>query len=192
MYLPKAFNIDDPHKVFSFIENNAFGQLISTVDGRLFSTHIPFLIADDRVTISGHVAKKNPQWEHILQQEVLITLQGPHGYISPSAYISPGVPTWDYQTVHIYGTCQVFHEPERLSNLVDNLTEKYERDRDAPWTPNYNESMLKAIVGLEISITDIQCKYKVSQNRSVQEREQVAEQLERSGSLQLAEAVRNE
>ena len=102
------------------------------------------------------------------------------------------MPTWDYQAVHIYGTCQVFHEPERLSNLVDNLTEKYERDREAPWTPNYNESMLKAIVGLDISITDIQCKYKVSQNRSVQEREQVAEQLERSGSLQLAEAVRSE
>jgi transcriptional regulator len=192
MYLPKHFDVDDPETVFSFIKNNAFGQLISTVEGRLFSTHIPFLVADNRLTISGHVAKKNPQWEHIQGQEVLITLQGPHDYISPSMYNAPGVPTWDYQAVHIYGSCEVIREPEYLKDLVENLTGRYENGREAPWTPSYNDSMLKAIVGLEITISDIQCKFKVSQNRSAQDREQVATDLERGGSYQLAAAVRRQ
>lgn len=190
MYIPKHFEITDEAEIFEFVESNAFGQLISTVQGRPFSTHMPFLVAGDRQKLTGHVAKQNPQCLEIDNQEVLITLQGAHDYISPSWYSSPGVPTWNYQTVHIYGICTVFSNPESLKEVVDALTCKYESGFKQPWEPAYKASMLGAIVGLEITIKEIQCNYKLSQNRSSQDRKQVAEQLEQSGSVHLAKAMR--
>lgn len=189
MYIPKHFEVTDSEEIFSFIEANAFGQLISSVEGRLFSTHIPFLVSEDRCRLIGHVAKQNPQWESIDGQEVLVTLQGPHDYISPSWYASPGVPTWNYQAVHVYGKCKAFHDAKKLKSVVDTLTGKYESPFEKPWKPNYVETMLKGIVGLEIEITEIQCKYKLNQNRSEQDQAQVVRQLEEGGSSQLSQAM---
>lgn len=193
MYIPKHFEIDDEDEVFAFIEANAFGQLVSNLSGRLFSSHIPFLISQDRTKIIGHLAKQNPQHTELAGQEVLITLQGPHDYISPSWYTGPGVPTWNYQAVHIYGQCQVFHDPDELKEVVDTLTNQYEASFQVPWQPNYKASMLSAIIGVEVTINEIQCKYKLSQNRSTQDRLQVIEKLEALGSTKLVKAmVRNE
>jgi len=190
MYIPKHFEITDKDEMFAFVESNAFGQLISLVQGRPFSTHMPFLVSDNREKLIGHVAKPNPQHSEIDGQEVLVTLQGPHDYISPSWYSSPGVPTWNYQTVHIYGVCKVFSNPESLKEIVDSLTKKYESGFQQPWVPEYKASMLGAIVGLEIAIKEIQCKYKLSQNRSSQDQQQVLEQLERLGSVEIVKAMR--
>ncbi len=93
MYIPKHFEITDKDEIFSFVEANAFGQLISNVSGRFFSTHLPFLLSEDRSKIVGHMALQNPQHAEIDGQEVLITLEGAHDYISPSWYRGPGVPT---------------------------------------------------------------------------------------------------
>ena len=103
MYIPKHFNVSDKEEILAFIKGNSFGQLISLVEGKLFSSHIPFLFRGENQSLLCHVAKNNPQWENIEGQEVLITFQGPHDYVSPSWYSSPGVPTWNYQSVHIYG-----------------------------------------------------------------------------------------
>ena len=127
--------------------------------------------------------------EDIEDQEVLITFQGPQDYVSPSWYTSPGVPTWNYQSVHIYGKPQLITEKEKLSNLVNKFTERYEADFEKPWKPEYKESMLNSIIGIEIIITDIQCKYKLSQNRSELDRRQVVDQLKANHSIQLAEAM---
>ena len=83
MYIPRHFEIADSPEIFAFIEANAFGQLISTLEGRLFSTHMPFLLGANHNLLLGHLARANPQWRDIEGQEVLITLQGPHDYISP-------------------------------------------------------------------------------------------------------------
>tara|TARA_R110002072_G_scaffold34359_1_gene102871 strand:+ start:1139 stop:1723 length:585 start_codon:yes stop_codon:yes gene_type:complete len=193
MYIPKHFEIVDEEEAFVFIEANAFGQLISTVSGRLFSSHIPFLLSHDNTRIIGHLAKQNPQHAELDGQEVLITLQGPHDYISPAWYADSGVPTWNYQAVHIYGKCQVFEDADRLKEVVDALTHKYEASFQAPWQPDYKASMLSAIIGVEISINEIQCKYKLSQNRTSQDRRQVMEQLLVLGSKKLVAAMeRNE
>ena len=189
MYIPKHFEVTDNTEIYDFIEANAFGQIISSSSGRLCSTHIPFLLSDDRTALLGHLAKSNPQLQDIEGQEVLISLQGPHDYISPSWYSSPGVPTWNYQSVHIYGHCKVFHDADALRQVVDTLTRTYESNLSPPWEPEYNPSMLGAISGLEISISDIQCKYKLSQNRSEQDRQQVVDQLKANNSTQLAEAM---
>ena len=126
MYIPRHFAVSDRDEMFAFIEANAFGQLISSVAGRPFSTHMPFLLSADRTSCIGHLAKQNPQHAEIGGQQVLISLQGPHDYVSPSWYRSPGVPTWNYQAVHIYGRCRVFTDREKLKSLVDALTARYE------------------------------------------------------------------
>jgi len=189
VYIPDHFKIDDEQEIFTFIEENAFGQLTSTVEGQLFSTHLPFILSEDRSMLLGHVGKQNNQWESMDNQEVLVTLQGPHDYISPSWYKSPGVPTWNYQAAHIYGKCCTFHEQKRIKLIIDELTSRYESAFESPWTPGYKASMLKGIVGFEIAITDIQCKYKLSQNRPAEDKEKVAEELQNRGSAQLARAM---
>ncbi len=189
MYIPRYFEVTNHQEIFAFIEVNTFGQLISTVEGRLFSTHMPFLVSADHSRLLGHIAKANPQWKNIDGQEALITLQGPHDYISPSWYSSPGVPTWNYQAVHIYGKCQAFHDATRLKQVVDSLTEKYESSFDSPWQPDYKASMLRGIVGIEVDIGDIQCKYKLSQNRSPKDRAQVIEALGIRGSHQMSKVM---
>jgi transcriptional regulator len=103
------------------------------------------------------------------------------------------VPTWNYQAVHIYGRCGVLRSTEELQEIVHALTAKYEAGYENPWQPVYKPSMLGAIVGFEVTITEIQCKYKMSQNRSVQDRLQVIERLKAVGSSKLAELMeRNE
>ena len=121
---------------------------------------------------------------------MLITLQGAHDYISPSWYASPGVPTWNYQAVHIYGRCQIFSDPEAVKTVVDELTAKYESNFEKPWIPEYRAEMLGAIVGFEVEISDIQAQYKLSQNRSKQDRKQVIENLEKFGSSDLVAAMK--
>ena len=193
MYIPKHFEVTDKDEIFAFVEANAFGQLISNVGGKLFSTHLPFLMSEDRSKIIGHLAIQNPQFDEIDGQEVLITLEGAHDYISPNWYSSPGVPTWNYQAAHIYGQCSAFQSTEELQELVNALTAKYEAAFKTPWQPEYKPSMLGAIVGVEVKISEIQCKYKLSQNRSSQDRSQVIEQLKIAGSNKLAEVMeRNE
>jgi len=190
MYIPRDFHITDREEIFSFIEHNAFGQIISTVQGRLFSTHIPFLVSDDKQKLFGHFARQNPQSKDIDRQEVMVTLEGPHGYISPSWYLNPGVPTWNYQAVHIYGICKILPELTAVKTIVDRLSNKYEEAFETYWEPDYNAEMLKHIVGFEIDITDIQCQYKLSQNRSEQDRENVISHLQDTGSTGLADAIR--
>ena len=189
MYIPKHFKVNDQEEIYEFIKANSFGQLISIVDGKLFSTHMPFLLSEDKSSILGHIAKPNPQHIDLDSQEVLITIQGEHGYISPSWYENPGVPTWNYQAVHIYGRCAVFTDAEKLKIVVDNLTRKYEISLPKPWLPDYKSSKLSGIVGVEIKIRELQCKFKLSQNRSNTDRHQVIKNLHILGSHKLAEAM---
>ena len=189
MYIPRHFEVTDTDEIFAFVDANAFGQIISTVDGRYYASHLPFLVTPDRSALICHLAKQNPQHLELEGQEALVTLQGAHEYISPSWYASPGVPTWNYQAVHIYGQCRVFHDSGRLKEVVEALAHKYESAFKSPWQPDYGANMLTAIVGIEMRITDVQCKYKLSQNRSSQDREQVVKKLKSLGSNQLARAM---
>jgi transcriptional regulator len=189
MYIPQYFEITNKNEQYSFIAANGFGQLISSSGGRPYSTHLPFLLSDDKTKLLAHLAIQNPQVEDIVDQQVLVTLQGIHDYISPSWYQSPGVPTWNYQAAHIYGSCETFTDIDKLEDLVNKLTAKYESSLPAPWQPDYNPKMLTAIIGIEISISEIQCKYKLSQNKSQQDQQQVIDQLISNGSIDLSTAM---
>lgn len=189
MYIPKNFQIGNEAEIFDFIQNNAFGQLVSNVNGRLFSTHLPVLLSDDKKYLVGHLARANPQHLQLEGQEVLVTLTGPHGYISPSWYENPGVPTWNYQAVHIYARARVFDDREKLMSVVEALTLQYERHQPEPWRPAYNEAMLKAIIGIELEIEEIQCKFKLGQNRVQEDIAGAVKNLRATGAVELATAM---
>lgn len=189
MYIPDCFSIKDKEEMYSFIKRNAFGQLISNVEGRIFSTYMPFLLSEDKTYITGHIAKSNPQHSTLNGQNVLVTLEGPHGYVSPSWYESSGVPTWNYQAVHIYGEAKVFTNTDMLKKCVDTITEKYESLLHEPWIPQYKASALNMIVGVEITIRELQCKYKLSQNKSENDRKEVIRQQKLLGNFALAEEM---
>ena len=189
MYIPKHFEITDETEISKFIEANSFGQLISLIDTEIVSTHIPFLFDAESRVLLAHMAKANPQWQQIQEQKVLVTLQGEHAYISPCWYESAGVPTWNYQAVHIRGIAESFTDPKKLKRMVDKLTEQNESGYPDPWQSDYAASMLRGIIGIEISITSIQCKFKLSQNRSVQDQSNVQEQLTDRGHEALANGM---
>jgi transcriptional regulator len=189
MYIPKHFEITDETEISKFIEANSFGQLISLIDTEIVSTHIPFLFDAESRVLLAHMAKANPQWQQIQEQKVLVTLQGEHAYISPCWYESAGVPTWNYQAVHIRGIAESFTDPKKLKRMVDKLTEQNESGYPDPWQSDYSALMLRGIIGIEISITSIQCKFKLSQNRSVQDQSNVQEQLTDRGHEALANGM---
>jgi transcriptional regulator len=190
MYMPDHFKVSEENEIFAFIDAHAFGQLISIDVGKPYASHLPFLIASDRKSLHCHLARQNPQWQQLADQQVLITFLGPHDYISPSWYKTPGVPTWNYQAVHIYGHCRVLDDDAAVAEIVEALSARYESGFATPWQPQYREAMLKAIVGVEITIDEVQCKYKLSQNRPIEDQNGVVEQLEQLGSEQLARAMR--
>ncbi len=193
MYTPKYFQVTDEVEIFSFIEKNAFGQLIATVGNRMSATHLPFLVSEDRSRLFAHLAIQNPQASELEGREVLVTFAGPHDYISPTWYTSPGVPTWNYQAVHVYGNVTILNDSSEKRWVVDELSKKYESFNAEPWVPDYKDTMLGAIVAFEINITETQCTYKLSQNKSAQDRAQVIDKLKGIGSTALAEAMeRNE
>lgn len=190
MYIPKNYEITDTGVIHEFIENNAFGELISVIDNLPTATHMPFIFDAEKNKLTAHLAKQNPHWKSIDQQSVLIILNGAHDYISPSWYADNGVPTWNYQTVHITGQCKTFTDTSRLQQTVEQLSQTYEAQFSEPWQPEYNPNMLQGIVGLDIEIESIQCKFKLNQNKSDEDREAVAKQLELQGNKALADAMR--
>ena len=152
MFNPPKFKIEDRAEILAFLQRYNFGELISTLDGNLTATHLPFLANEDASLLRCHLARPNPQWTQLEGQRVLITLWGPHDYVSPTWYRSPGVPTWNYQVLHVYGRCRVFEDTEELRALVNAIAAHHEAANDKPWQPDYGDAMLRGIVGIEIEV----------------------------------------
>lgn len=188
MYIPSHFRVDDRELMDRFILENSFGLLVSMENGAPAASHLPFHYSDN--TLLCHVAKANPQWQNLEAQRVLVIFPGPHAYVSPSWYEGPGVPTWNYQAVHVYGRATSFRDEARLAELVQTLSSLHESGSDSPWNGEFDSRMLQAIVGIEITIEEIQGKYKLSQNKSEQDRRNVIERLESQGETALAQQMR--
>jgi len=177
---------------------NPFAILISTVDDEPFATHVPVCIREEgeKVTLSGHVAKANPHWRHMEQKPHCLTIfHGPHSYISPTNYATrENVPTWNYGAVHAYGDARIFSTPGELLQLLHQLIPMFEPSYADQWaglSETYRERMLSHIVGFEITVTRLEAKFKLSQNRTPEEQENVivtlgaAEDTAVSGTAQL-------
>jgi len=183
MYIPSHFREQDERVLAEFIAAHAFGTLVTIEGAAPFASHLPFLHDREAATLQCHVARGNPQWQHVAANpEVLVMFQGPHAYVSPTWYAGPGVPTWNYTAVHVYGRARVVDDAAATGRHVERLAARFEQGSAAPWAPSYDPKMLKGIVGIEIRISEIQGKFKLSQNRSAEDRARVAARLESSGT----------
>jgi len=191
VYIPKAFVVSDSEKLVTFIGQHSFATLV-TVDGSTpCASHLPLQLVesdDGRQRLLGHMARANDQWRHFQEDsDVLAIFSGPHGYISPSWYTTDlAVPTWNYATVHVHGRPSLIEEHSRIVGLLEDLREVYESSFDSPWpgppSDEYRDRLIAGIVAFEIEITRIEGKFKLGQNRSDADRDQVYQQLATSRS----------
>jgi len=189
MYIPKAFREDDLNTLHKLIREYSFATLITQHEGVPFATHLPFILDAQRGqhgSLLAHMARANPQWHDFAsEQEVLVIFQGPHAYVSPSWYeVELSVPTWNYAVVHAYGIPRLIEESEELYKLLKILIETHEAQFESPWPfqlpDDYLQKMMHGIVGFEIEITRLEGKFKMSQNRTESERENVIASLQES------------
>jgi transcriptional regulator len=187
VYLPPAFTESRPEVLIEHIERFDFGLLVSHGAAGLVASHIPFLLERDGevLHLHGHLARPNPQVSDVAQGgEVLAIFHGPHTYISPKWYATgPSVPTWNYVDVHAYGTVRLVEDRDWLCSMLRRLSQRHEARNLEPWRiedlpEGYLKTMLNGIVGLDIAVTRLEGKYKLSQNRPAVDRPGVIAALE--------------
>jgi transcriptional regulator len=184
LYIPEFNRVEDNAVTLGFLQANPFAILISATEAGPFATHLPILVreTDGRLHLRGHVAKANPHWKSIAQeQESLVIFNGPHAYISPSLYeIRESVPTWNYAAVHVYGRGTVFTDAARLTEVLLEMVERFDSSYLEQWSSlgeQYRSRMLQHIVGFEVIASRVETKFKLSQNRTKAERENVIRSL---------------
>lgn len=185
MYIPKHFTMDNPSEIAGFIHAHSFGMLMSSVEGKPYVTHLPFLYDAERGVLSAHMARANPQWRELEGQTVLVVFPGPHTYVSPSWYEQPAnVPTWNYVAVHVYGQCRIIDSEAELKTLLADTVRFYEPDSDLLTQEDeaFYRNMMKAIVGFRIDVTSLEGKAKLSQNKAPEVQARVIRQLSLSNN----------
>jgi transcriptional regulator len=207
MYIPAHFAADDS-EVRELLAKHGAADLITLTDDGLLATMLPFAYepsSGEHGALYGHVARNNDQWRKPARGESLAIVRGPDSYVSPSYYAAKAehgrvVPTWNYLTAHVYGQLLVHDDPTWVEDVVRRLTAKHEAARlasprqppawsvdDAPRA--FIEGQLRAIVGLELQITRIEAKAKLSQNRPVGDIAGIVEGLAARGDDPMATAV---
>ncbi|MBW4426792.1 MAG: FMN-binding negative transcriptional regulator [Nostoc desertorum CM1-VF14] len=185
MYRPAAFQEDNVDKLIAFMRANSFATLVSIIDGVPYASHVPLVIAmqGDAVKLIGHLAKQNPQ-SQALGTELLAIFTGAHAYISPTLYERyESVPTWNYIAVHAYGIPKVImlnDSPESMNQMINEMIDTYEANYKSHWhslSDGFREGIMNSIVGFEITVTRLEGKYKLSQNRSQVEQHNVSSML---------------
>ena len=204
MYLPAHFHEPRVERLHELIRERPLGSLVVLSAAGLNANHIPFELDAAPAplgTLRGHVAKANPVWRDFSRDvEALVIFLGPQAYVSPSWYPSKKitgevVPTYNYLVVHGYGAIKIVHDREWLRGLVTRLTERFEAGRAARWHVTdapapFIDKQLGAIVGLEIALTKLSGKWKVSQNRSLDDRAGVVQGLTGGGDAESAAIAR--
>lgn len=191
MYVPAHFDEPRIELLHRLIQERPLGTLVTLAGDGLNANHIPFEIDIEPApfgTLRGHVARANPVWRDFSSAvEALVIFHGVQTYISPSWYPTKQatgevVPTYNYLVTHGYGQMKIIHEREWLRALVTRLTNRFEAERAVPWhvtdaPPAFIDKQLGAIVGIEIALTKLIGKWKVSQNRPATDRDGVVKGL---------------
>jgi transcriptional regulator len=188
MYAPPHFEETRLDALHALITAHPLGTLVTHGAAGLEADHIPFEIAVPTAaapfgTLRAHVARANPLWRQA-GAEVLVVFQGPSAYVSPSLYAEKPasgkvVPTYNYAVVHAHGVLRAVEDPAWILALLGRLTAHHESARAAPWSvqdapPAFIDTLLKAIVGIEIPLGRLQGKWKLSQNRPPEDQAAVA------------------
>lgn len=203
MYEVAAFRETRIDVMHALIRAHPLATLVAVCGGIAEANHLPLLVDPDPApngTLRGHVARANPLWLQAPMGNVLAVFQGPQAYVTPSWYPSKRehgkvVPTWNYAVVHVRGPLVVHEDREWLRDLVSRLTLSQEAGRSQPWDvgdapAEYIDRMLEAIVGIEIPVTSIEGKWKVSQNRAQADRDGVAAGMRERGDAEAQSMAR--
>ena len=204
MYLPAHFSEPRPEELHRIIRSHPLGVLVTQAGGALDANHIPFEFDPARGpqgTLTAHVARANPLWQQCAGGcDVLVIFRGAQAYISPNWYPSKHeahrqVPTWNYEVVHAHGRLTVYDDDRYVRGVVARLTRHHESSQPKPWKmgdspPDYIDTMLRNIVGIEVAVTSLVGKVKLSQNKEVRDRVGAAEGLAAVGEDELASAMR--
>ncbi len=195
MYNHSYSTVTDSNEIFDFIQANGFATIVSVVEGKLWASHIPLVLSNDRTELLGHLSRGNKAWKNLTdQEEVLCIFHGAHAYISSSWYNHENVSTWNYQIAHVYATATLIEDEELLQSLKD-LTNKYEQHSEKPVTvegmnPAYVAREMKGIVGIKLRITRVEASFKLSQNRDDTNHQHIVEALSKRGDSPSAEIAK--
>lgn len=189
MYIPQHFRPSDDD-VAELLANIGAADLITATADGLLATMLPLIHEPPRASspaatmlgrLMGHVARNNRQWKVPPIGDAMVIVRGPDAYISPAWYATKRehgrvVPTWNYITAHIHGELVIHDDAAWVETNVRALVERHEAARAQPWSVDdaplpYIEGQLRAIVGVEILINRIEAKFKLSQNRSIDDME---------------------
>lgn len=195
MYLPSHFAETDRAVLHRLMQEHSLSTLVTMTTSGLDANHIPLLLTPDEGehgVLRGHVARANPVWkEYQAGTEVMAIFQGADAYISPSWYPSKhehgkAVPTWNYAVVHARGPLRIIDDAVWLREQLGLLTARHESALPQPWAiddapADFIDKMLSAVVGIEISITSLVGKWKVSQNQPTANRAGVVDGLQARG-----------
>ena len=204
MYMPQHFAETRPEVIHRIIHEHPLGTLVTQGADGLDADHIPFEFEPAEGThgvLLAHVARANPLWQRCpTGSQVMVVFRGAQAYISPNWYPSKHeahrqVPTWNYEVVHAHGKLTVHDDERFVRGIVARLTRRHEAAEPRPWkigdsSPEFIDSMLRNIVGIEIAVTSLACKVKLSQNKEARDRQGAAEQLEARGFVELARSMR--
>lgn len=192
MYLPKHFSVDDPKLLAQLIAEYPLATIVGNLNGQLETNHVPLMLSSDKSKLYGHIAKVNPLSKIASSENTLVTavFHGPNAYVTPAWYPSKKeagkvVPTWNYAVVHAQGKIKLIEDPQWIRSHVSEMTNIHEPTYQSEWKlddapEEYVQMMLKAIIGIEISIDSLVGKFKLSQNRPPEDYEAVVEQMEQS------------
>jgi transcriptional regulator len=186
MYIPSFNKFPDQQEAVAFMQRYSFATIISVKDGLPVATHLPFLVKekDDKIILSSHFAKANPQSADIIGTTALVIFTEPHAYISPKHYEKvESVPTWNYLAVHAYGKCTLLDGEQNKAGVLQEMIQHYDAGYLEQWNslPNdYKQKMMNGIVAFEIVVGDLQAKKKLSQNRAETERENIINDLSKA------------
>jgi len=207
MYVPEYFKPDDA-AVRELLRNHGAVDLITATPTGLRATMLPMIYVEPDGSeqagtfglLLGHFARKNDHWQQPVVGEAMALVRGPDAYITPTWYATKRehgrvVPTWNYITAHVYGDLVVHDDAEWVERNVRQLADKHESGRQPEWEvgdapPAYISGQLRAIVGVELRISRIEAKFKLSQNRSGDDVDGIIAGLSREDRRNMADAVR--
>lgn len=185
MYLPQQFQPENLECQLRLMRENPFATVITVVDGAPVINHLPLMVQTrgESNLLIGHLARANPQWKTFETAEVTAIFYGPDTYITPSWYHDrQNVPTWNYAVVHASGRARLIHDFEGIEEILTRTVTEMERSEPHPWSYQLDEefrrNLVRAIVGFEIVIERLEGKFKLSQNRTEEDRRGVMAGLE--------------
>jgi transcriptional regulator len=206
MYRPDEFRVEDIARMHALMRARPFASLVSSGSAGLYASHLPTVLKNEGSygVIECHLARANPHWKDVASgNEALMIFQGPEAYITPNWYPSKAehgkvVPTWNYASVHAYGCPETMENKDWLRRHVGELTAQQEQTQARPWAlsdapQSYVDAMLRGIVGFRIVITRIEGKWKMSQNRELDDQLGVTKGLDQRAEgddLEIADFIR--